>query len=134
MPGSAPAGMDAALVPGAGAAIDVVDDAADIGGAVRGEEGDEAGDLLGLAGSPERQLLHVVEPARGIAVFALGPGAHQRDDAVGLGRAGVDADDPDAVIDAAAAERPGEGDQRGVAGAAGDIAVIVLLAGEADDV
>src|SRR5207302_368669 len=82
------------------AAVDVVDRAADIARAVGGEEDDEIGDLLGLGGAAERQLLQILLPAPGIAELALRPCLHQRDDAVGLDRAGIAADDAHAVVEA----------------------------------
>jgi hypothetical protein len=76
------------------------------------------GDLLRLARPAEGHVLEQLLVARGIAEDRLGALLVERDQAVGGGRAGVDADHADAVGVRRAAERAREGHQTGVAGAA----------------
>src|SRR6185312_1280859 len=91
-------------------------------------------DLLRPGGAAESVVLHQLLPAVFVAEILLGAGLGQGNQALGHHRAGVDADDAEIVARRPAAHRAGEGHQRGVAGGAGDVVEIGVLAGGAEDV
>src|SRR5581483_12289267 len=69
-----------------------------------------------------------------VAELLFRPLARKEADAIRVGRAGIDADDTYAVIDAARADRARKSHQRGVADRAGGVVVIETFAGGADHV
>jgi MFS family permease len=114
------------------AAVDGDGRAADVAGAVGGEEGDDVGDLLGL---PRRRVLrHELRPAVGVAEPRLGLGAQQVGEPVGDDETGVDGHDAHAAAQRSRAERLRHRHQRGVAHAAGDVGRLRAEAGAADHV
>src|SRR3954470_10982397 len=116
----------------ADAAIDGVDHARGVAGTVRGEEGHQVADFASMRGAAEWKTLLELLVAAFVAELVFGAGLQQGDVAVGADRSGIDADHPDVVGEALAAERAGERHQRGVAAAAADIVRIAFLAGGAD--
>ena len=79
-------------------------------------------------------MLGELGPALGIAPLLLGLAAQQGQHAVGARRRRIDRHDAHAVIDALRADGAGEGHQAGIAHGAGDVVVVVALAGQPDDV
>ena len=94
-------------------AVDRHDRSADVRGARRREVANEVRDFGGIAGTLEGEHLgNLVEdllPAMAVAELLFRALVHVLDLALGQDAAGIDAHDAHAVVDALAAERPGEG-------------------------
>ena len=86
------------------AAVHRHDRAADPTGAVGGQEQHHDCDLVGRGGAVERLVLEVLPPSFGIAEFALRARPLDHDHALGLDAARIDPHNPDAIVDAPAAE------------------------------
>src|SRR6266849_3969807 len=120
------------LPPRADAAVDGVDHARGVAGAVGGEERHQVADFARMRGTAERKTLLKFRIAVFVAELVPGAGLEQRDMAIGADRTRIDADHADVVGEAPAAERAGKRHQRGVAGAAADIIGVELFPGGAD--
>src|SRR3569833_2192728 len=110
------------------AAIDRIDHTRRIPRVIRRQERHEVADLARMRRTAERQALLEFLVAALVAELVLGPRLQQRDVAVGADRTGINADHADVVGEALAAERAGEGHQRGIAGAAADVVGVKLFA------
>jgi MFS family permease len=125
-------GAAALALAGRRAAVDGDGRATDVAGPVGGEEGDDVGDLLGLA---RRGVLRdELGPAVGIAEARFGLGAQEIGEAVGHDEARVHGHDAHVVAQRSRAERLRHRHQRGVAHAAGDVARLRPQSGAADHV
>src|SRR6185437_13064995 len=96
------------------AAVDGDDRSGDVAGAWRGEKDHQVRDLLRARRPPSWILLAQFRPTALVAIPVERAPSVDLDHALGLDRAGVDADDANAKIEALAAERPGESHQRRV--------------------
>src|SRR5712664_4709719 len=112
--------MTVKLPPRADAAIDGVDHARGVAGAVGGEERHQVADFARMRGTAERKTFLKFRVAVFVAELVLRAGLEQRDVAVGADWPGIDADHADVVGAALAAGRAGKRNERGVAGAAAD--------------